>query len=114
MRRIMLAVAVLGVLGISTDGQAQAPSDNGVSLSIMGDSVDRRPLHGYDGVIRPGRAENVTTATGNVVVIINGVRITTDRAEWHSGSNAIDIGRNGAARIELPGRISSLRIGVHR
>ena len=112
MRKTIFAVAGLVALGITVYGQAQ--SDAGVSLSLTADSIDRRPINGYDGIVRPGPAEYVTTAIGNVVIIVNGVRVTTDQAAWHSGSNVIELGRNSVARIDLPGRVTSLRIGTHR
>jgi hypothetical protein len=113
-RRLILAIATLVVLGIGVYGQVPRTSNDGVSLALMADSIDRKPVHGYDGVIRTGRAETLTTAIGNVVIIVNGVRVTTDQAAWHSGSHVIEVGRNSAARIELPGRVTGLYVGTHR
>jgi hypothetical protein len=108
-RTVIVAATLLAVVGVGVYGQQGIPGDT-VSLSLIGDSIDRRPVNGYDGIIRTGPAEDVMTVTGNVVVIINGVRIKSDTAVWHPAANAIDIGRGGAARIDLPGRVSSLRI----
>jgi hypothetical protein len=108
-RRLILSVAIVVVAGIAVYAQARTSKD-AVSVALMADSISHQPLHGYDGVIRTGPAETVTTAIGNVVIIVNGVRVTTDQAAWNSGSNVIEIGRNSAARIELPGKVSSLRI----
>jgi lipopolysaccharide assembly outer membrane protein LptD (OstA) len=62
--------------------------------------VTRRPAFGYDGIVREGPADNIVTASGNVVVLINDIRVTTDTALWHWDSTEIELA--GGVRVQLP------------
>jgi hypothetical protein len=110
MRIIILAVLLLSGLGF----YAYAPAgDRPPALVISADSITKQPVHGYDGVVRPGPAEFVTTAVGNVEIVVSGIEITADSASWHSSSNEIELS-NGVARIKMPARIDMLRVPGER
>lgn len=114
-RTIVLAVALVSGFGMHGRAQTPTPASTGsVSLSLMADSVEYRPVHGYDGVVRPGRAEHVTMLNGNVVIEINGVRVTADTAAWYSATNLIELGRGGTTRIQIPGPVTSYSVGPRR
>jgi hypothetical protein len=95
--------------GVCAFAYAQPEVRPGVSLELVGDIVTTAPVDGYDGVVRSGRAQHVTTASGNVLIVINGVRVTADSAVWHQASNEIELA-GGGVRIQLPGNPTSLRI----
>ena len=48
--------------------------------------------------------------SGNVVLVVNGVRITADSATVGFGSSVIEL-NGGAVRVELPKYPSSIRLG---
>jgi hypothetical protein len=98
-RKALLAVAVITGLGVYAYAQTTAKPQ--LSLSFVADSVTRRPAFGYDGVVREGPADDILTASGNVVVRVNDVRMTADTAVWHWGSREIELA-GGSVRIELP------------
>jgi hypothetical protein len=113
----MMILSVALVSGFVVSGYAQTPtqaSPESVSLSLTADSVDTRPLHGYDGVARPGPAEQVTTLSGNVEILINGMRVTADHAVWYWQTNTIELGRGDVTRIQFPGRIRAFRVAPRR
>ena len=107
MRNLSLMLACL--IGIGGYVYAQNTTRSSLSLELTGDIVTTAPVSGYDGVIRSGRAQYVTTATGNVLIVINGIQVTADSAVWHQGSNEIELA-GGGARIQLPGYPTSLRV----
>lgn len=111
MRKIILAVALVLVLGMYA--YAQTIAGEPVSLSLSANMITTRPANGYDGIVRIGRADNVLTASGNVVIVINATRVTADTAVWHWGSKEIEL-NGGSVRIELPGPVTAIRIGHHR
>jgi hypothetical protein len=107
---MILAAAFVSGLGINAHAQTLASSES-VSLSLTADNVDRRPVNGYDGIIREGRAAHVMTLTGNVVIEINGMRVTADMARYYSATRLIELGEGGRSRIEIPGRITAFSVG---
>jgi hypothetical protein len=110
MRNIILAIAITLSGAYAYAQNVMRPS---VSLELRADVVTNTPVNGYDGIIRSGRAQYVTTATGNVVLVINGIQVTTDTAVWHVDSNEIELGSGGAV-IRLPGYPTSLRVRYSR
>ena len=99
MRKILLTVGlVLSALGIYTDAQTQRTIETPffraivtvpeVSPSVQADFSQKLT----DGSLR---------LTGNVVIVVNGVRITTASGVFYPDSNVIEI-TGGNAHIELP------------
>jgi len=105
MRIIVLIVTL--VAGLGTYAYAQN-ADQVVDLSLEADSIISMPVNGYDGVVRPGRAEHILTASGNVVLILYGMLMRTDMVVWHRAKGVIEL-NGGSVRIELPGRVRSHR-----
>ena len=97
MRKTVVTIVLAAGFGIYLNAQSSPASR--LTLSFSADTSFMQPEFGYDGVIRPGPANNVSTFTGNVVIRINDITITTDKASWHMRSNVIEF-TNG--RIELP------------
>jgi len=79
----------------------------------LADTITSGPVNGYDSIVRVGRADIVITASGNVVVVINGTRVTADRAIWHWGSMEVELD-DGSVRLELPSRPTSIQIRLNR
>jgi lipopolysaccharide assembly outer membrane protein LptD (OstA) len=99
--------AVVAALGARSRAQdAQSTGSQTVSLSLTADTLSRTPKHGYDGVVRVGSAEHVITASGDVVIVINGTRVTADTFRWDRSSNVIEL-NGGSIRLELPAPPSS-------
>ena len=97
---------VVLVIGLVVYGNAQTQQD---SLSIEADTITRLiPIEDI-GVLKVGPADVPLTASGNVVLVINGVRVTGDLAVWRSGSKEIEL-NGGSVRIQLPPGPSSLTI----
>jgi hypothetical protein len=111
MRRMILTLVF--VTSIGAYAYAQTGMRPSVSLELLADVVTTTPVNGYDGVIRSGRAQHVTTASGNVLLVINGIQVTADTAVWYEESNEIALG-SGGALMRLPGPPTSLRIRVTR
>jgi hypothetical protein len=107
MRHII--VALVFVTSIGAYAYAQNSMRPSLSLELLGDIVTTTPVNGYDGIIRSGPAQYVTTASGNVLLVINGIQVTTDTLVWHQDSNEIELGTGGVV-IRLPGPPTSLRI----
>src|SRR5882672_1554922 len=99
MRNVSLMLAFL--IGIGGYVYAQNTTRPSLSLELTGDIVTTTPVNGYDGVIRTGRAQYVTTASGNVLIVINGIQVTADSAVWRQDTNEIELA-GGRARIQLP------------
>ena len=121
MRRILFAAVVLG-LGICTYAQSTAPSRPYLSLaaaspppsfSMVADTITSGPVNGYDGVVRIEKADSVVTASGNVVIVLNEIRMTADLAVWHWGSTQVELD-GGRVHLELPIRPTSIQIRSHR
>ena len=53
----------------------------------------------------------VVTASGNVVIVINGIRVTADTAVWHLGAMKIELG--DGVHLELPARPTSITMKVN-
>jgi hypothetical protein len=99
MRKMLLTAGlVLSSLGMYTYAQTQRTietkffraivTEPDVSPSVRADFTQRLA----DGSLR---------LTGNVVIIVNGVRITTDSGVFYPDSNVIEI-TGGNAHIKLP------------
>ena len=91
MRKVLLAVALVAGVGVYV--YAQTAATPRLLLSFVADSVTQGPAFGYDGIVRQGPADNIVTASGNVVVVINDLRMTTETAVWHWGSREGEDGR---------------------
>ena len=107
MRRIILAATLVSACGAYAFAQTVP---NPVSLSFTADTIRVRPAFGYDGIVREGKADNILTATGNVIVVVNDMRLTSNTAAWHWDSKEIELA--GGVRIELPAVPTSLRYQV--
>ena len=99
MRRILLTVGlVLSSLGMYTYAQTQRTIETPffraivtvpeVSPSVQADFSQRL-------------ADGSWRLTGNVVIVVNGIRITTDSGVFYPDSNVIEVS-GGNAHIELP------------
>jgi hypothetical protein len=104
MRYIVLVGVLVSALGVVGQGQTTP-----VSLRIEADTISRLIPVEDIGVIKPGPANLPLTATGNVVIQVNDLRITADMAVWRSGSNEIEL-NGGSARVQLPSAPTSLGI----
>jgi lipopolysaccharide assembly outer membrane protein LptD (OstA) len=104
---------LVAVVGLGAYVYAQTPSEQRLSLSFVADIITTVPVNGYDGIVRIGRADNVLTASGNVVILVNRTRLTADAATWHWGAREIEL-NGGIVRVELPNRPTSISIGRAR
>ena len=111
MRTTLLAFALVSGLGVYV--YAQSAANPRVSLSFTANSISVRPASGYDGIVREGKADNILTARGNVVIVINDIRLTTETAVWHWDATRIELA-GGTASIDLPGAPTSIRYEVRR
>ena len=73
--------------------------------------MTNRPANGYDGIVRVGRPDMVVTASGNLVIVINGIRVMADTAVWHRGAMKIELG--DGVHLELPARPTSITMKVN-
>jgi lipopolysaccharide assembly outer membrane protein LptD (OstA) len=108
MGKMLLSIALVSGLGMYAYAQTTARPP--VSLSLHANTITTRPASGEDGIVRIGRADSVVTASGNIVIVINGTRVTADTAVWHWGSKVIELA-GGSVRIELPAQPNSIEIG---
>jgi hypothetical protein len=76
-------------------------TQDGVSVSLEANSAERLIPVQDIGVVKQGRANIPLTLSGNVVLVMNGIRITADSAVYQFGSNVIEL-NGGSVRIELP------------
>ena len=101
MRKVFVAAALVTAFGIYSF--AQTTEKPRLLLSIVADSVERRPVSGYDGIIREGTAQNVVTAVVNGVVNINDIQMTADKAVWLWGSRDVELTTGDVSmRVVLP------------
>ena len=110
MRKIVVAVTLASGLGISSFAQT---ADQPVSISVEADSIQRLISVQEIGIVKDGPANLPLTAKGNVVIVLNGIRITADSAVWDRASRQIEL-NGGSARIDLPGPATFLRIANRR
>ena len=96
MRRIVIAVIVASGLGISVF--AQTVDRLLTALKFEANSVQR---------IESGISRGQLILSGDVAILVNGVRITADSAVVPFGSNVIEL-NGGSARIELPSAPTSI------
>ena len=90
MRKIALGVVLLSGLGIS--GSAQTVDRLMTALKVEADSIQ---------FVESAQPRGHLILSGNVVISVNGVRITGDSAVVPIGSRTIEL-NGGSARIELP------------
>lgn len=102
---VFLALTIV-LLTLAPGSHAQGPA---VSVSLEADNITRLIPVQDIGVIKEGRSIVPWTASGNVTLTVNEMRITADSAVWHSSSTEIAL-NGGSVRIQLPGRASSVRI----
>ena len=119
MRKMLLSLALVSGMGMFAYAQtATAPrlslsaTSPAFSLSLWADTMTDRPANGYDGIVRVGRPAMVVTASGNVVIVMNGIQLFADTAVWHQGSTDIELG--GGVHVELPTRPTSFSMKVDR
>ena len=107
MKTFMLAITLAASFGMYA--LAQTIDTRQPAISIEADSIQRL-IHVQDiGVIKEGPANLPLTASGNVVVVVEGLRITANSAVWHQRENRIEL-NGGSAQIELPRRPTSFRL----
>ena len=99
MRNALLVVAF--VSGFALYAYAQTTQPTADALTIEADTISRLIPVQDIGAIKAGRPNVPFTATGNVVIAVNGMRVTADMAVWHTVSNQLEL-NSGSARIELP------------
>jgi hypothetical protein len=89
MRKAFFAVVLLTHL--VTVPHAQTVRESRLLLSLVADSVETKPVFGYDGILREGPAQNIVTTAGKAVIRINDIEMTADRAAWRWGSREIEL-----------------------
>ena len=107
MKKFMLAVTLAASFGVYA--LAQTTDTQQSAISIEADSIQRLIPVQDIGVIKEGPANVPLTASGNVVVVVEGLRITTDSAVWHQRENRLEL-NGGSVQIELPRRPTSFRL----
>jgi hypothetical protein len=85
---LFVAVVVLMTGAFYAYAQVRTTLDQPVPMTVQADYVQRLT----DGPL---------TLSGNLVIVVNGLRITTDSAVFDPASNVIEI-KGGNTRIELP------------
>ena len=111
MKKLLLAATLASCFGIYAF--AQTADTQKSAISVEADSIQRLiPVHEI-GVIKEGPANLPLTASGNVVVVINGLRITADSAVWHQRENRLEL-NGGSVQIELSRRPTSMRLTDRR
>ena len=96
MRKIVLAVIVASGLGISVF--AQTVDRVMTALKVEANSIQ---------LIESAQTRGELILTGDVVISINGVRVTADSAVVPFGSRIIEL-NGGRTRIELPSAPTSI------
>jgi hypothetical protein len=89
MRKVFVAAALVTAFGIYTF--AQTTEKPRLLLSIVAGAIERRPVFGYDGILREGPAQNVVTAVGSAVININDIQMTAEKAVWRWGSREVEL-----------------------
>ena len=107
MKKFMLAITLSASFGMYALAQTTDPRQT--AISIEADSIQQLIPVQDIGVIKNGPANLPLTAFGNVVVVIEGLRITADSAVWHQHENRLEL-NGGSVQIELPRRPTSLRL----
>ena len=107
MKTFMWAIALAASFGMYA--LAQTTGTPQLGLSIEADSIQRLIAVQDIGVIKEGPANLPLTASGNVVVVIDGLRIMADSAVWHQHENRLEL-NGGSVQIKLPRRPTSLRL----
>lgn len=113
---VVVVVLAIGVFYAYAQGgdrvsiQTRQPAVGGpVSISLEADSAQRLIPVQDISVIKEGPANLPLTLSGNVVIVVNGMRITSESAVYHFGSNVIEL-NGGSVRIELPASPTSIGI----
>lgn len=106
---LLVVVVVLAIGVFYAYAQIQTTVNQPVSISLQADYVQRLIPVQDIGVIKEGKANLPLTLSGNVVIVVNGMRITADSAVVNFGSNLIEL-NGGSVRIELPGSPTSIGI----
>ena len=107
MKKFMLAITLAASFGMYV--LAQTADTQQPAISIEADSIQQLIPVQDIGVIKKGPANLPLTASGNVVVVVEGLRITANSAVWHQHENRIEL-NGGSVQIELPRRPTSLRL----
>lgn len=111
MKKLMLAttlVASFGIYALAQTADTQQPG-----ISIEADFIQRLIPVQDIGVIKEGPANLPLTASGNVLVVIEGLRITADSAVWHQRENRLEL-NGGSVQIELARRPTSMTLRDRR
>src|SRR5687768_10384108 len=105
MKKFMLVITLAASFGMYALAQTTDPP---AAISIEADSIQRLIPVQDIGVIKVGPASLPLTASGKVVVVIDGVRIMADSAVRYQRENRLEL-NGGSVQIELPRRPTSLR-----
>jgi lipopolysaccharide assembly outer membrane protein LptD (OstA) len=111
MKKLVLTLSTVTVACLLWNAYvfAQLPNPQPSAISIEADSIERLIPVQEIGVIKDGPANIPLTASGNVVVVIEGIRITANSAVWHQRENRIEL-NGGSVQLELPRQPTSFRL----
>jgi hypothetical protein len=107
MRHIILVAGL--VLASRTPGFAQTASQGPLSVTVEADTITRLIPVEATGLAKAGPANLALTAFGNVVIIINGLRVTADTAVWRRETHEIEL-NGGSVRVHLPRNMAAFSI----
>lgn len=111
MKKLMLTLSgvTIACLLLNAFAFAQQANPPQSAISIEADSIQQLIPVQEIGVLKEGPANIPITASGNVVVVVEGVRVTANSAVWHRRENRIEL-NGGSVQLELPRQPTSFRL----